>query len=129
MGEKPVYYGWQNCSFLFGSELKALKAHPKFKNNINRDSLSLLMRHNTISSPHSIYEGIKALLKDDGVFIFEDPYLGEIIEKTSFDQIYDEHVFLFSALSVSHLANMHNRTYKCRTSNYTRWFYEIYYRT
>ena len=57
---------------------------------------------------HSIYEGVKILLKDDGVFIFEDPYLGEIIEKTSFDQIYDEHVFLFSALSVSHLANMHN---------------------
>ena len=57
---------------------------------------------------HSIYDGIKTLLKNDGVFIFEDPYLGEIIEKTSFDQIYDEHVFLFSALSVSHLANMHN---------------------
>jgi methylation protein EvaC len=57
---------------------------------------------------HSIYEGVKALLKDDGVFIFEDPYLGEVIEKTSFDQIYDEHVFLFSALSVSHLAKMHD---------------------
>jgi len=56
---------------------------------------------------HSIYDGVKALLKDDGVFIFEDPYLGEIIEKTSFDQIYDEHVFLFSALSVSYLANLH----------------------
>ena len=56
---------------------------------------------------HSIYDGIKVLLKDDGVFIFEDPYLGEVIEKTSFDQIYDEHVFLFSALSVSYLANMH----------------------
>lgn len=56
---------------------------------------------------HSIYDGIKTLLKDDGVFIFEDPYLGEVIEKTSFDQIYDEHVFLFSALSVSYLANMH----------------------
>jgi len=56
---------------------------------------------------HSIYDGIKALLADDGVFIFEDPYLGEVIEKTSFDQIYDEHVFLFSALSVSYLANMH----------------------
>jgi len=56
---------------------------------------------------HSIYDGIKVLLKNDGVFIFEDPYLGEVIEKTSFDQIYDEHVFLFSALSVSHLANMH----------------------
>jgi methylation protein EvaC len=56
---------------------------------------------------HSIYKGVKVLLKDDGVFVFEDPYLGEVIEKTSFDQIYDEHVFLFSALSVSYLANIH----------------------
>ena len=58
IGEKPVYYGWQNDTFLFGSELKALKAHPVFQNTINRDSLCLLLRHNTISSPHSIYEGI-----------------------------------------------------------------------
>jgi methylation protein EvaC len=57
---------------------------------------------------HSIYDGVKFLLKEDGVFIFEDPYLGEVIEKSSFDQIYDEHVFLFSALSISHLANMHD---------------------
>ena len=57
---------------------------------------------------HSIYDGVKTLLKEDGVFIFEDPYLGEIIEKTSFDQIYDEHVFLFSALSVNYLANIHD---------------------
>ena len=57
---------------------------------------------------HSIYDGVKTLLKEDGVFIFEDPYLGEIIEKTSFDQIYDEHVFLFSALSVNYLSNMHD---------------------
>ena len=57
---------------------------------------------------HSIYDGVKDLLKEDGVFIFEDPYLGEVIEKTSFDQIYDEHVFLFSALSISYLANMHD---------------------
>jgi len=57
---------------------------------------------------HSIFEGVKTLLKEDGIFIFEDPYLGEIIEKTSFDQIYDEHVFLFSALSVSYIAQMHD---------------------
>lgn len=57
---------------------------------------------------HSIYEGVKTLLDKEGVFIFEDPYLGEIIEKTSFDQIYDEHVFLFSALSISYIANMHD---------------------
>ena len=57
---------------------------------------------------HSIFEGVKTLLKEDGIFIFEDPYLGEIIEKTSFDQIYDEHVFLFSALSISYIARMHD---------------------
>lgn len=50
-----------------------------------------------------VVKGIRALLKPTGVAMFEDPYLGEIIEKTSYDQIYDEHVFLFSALSIRHL--------------------------
>jgi methylation protein EvaC len=44
--------------------------------------------------------GAKYLLKPDGVFIFEDPYLGDMIAKTSYDQIYDEHVFIFSATSI-----------------------------
>jgi methylation protein EvaC len=44
--------------------------------------------------------GVQHLLKPDGVFIFEDPYLGDMIAKTSYDQIYDEHVFIFSATSV-----------------------------
>ena len=61
MGEKPVYYGWQGKSFIFGSELDAIKAHPHFENTIDRDSLCLLLRHNTISSPHSIYKGISKL--------------------------------------------------------------------
>ena len=52
---------------------------------------------------HSIIRGVKALLKDDGVLIFEDPYLGDIIEKTSYDQIYDEHVFYFSLHSLNNL--------------------------
>lgn len=62
LGEKPLYYGWQGASgnafFLFGSELKALKAHPSFTAEINRDALSLLTRHNYIPAPHSIYHGI-----------------------------------------------------------------------
>ncbi len=44
--------------------------------------------------------GVQRLLKADGVFLFEDPYLGDMIAKTSYDQIYDEHVFIFSATSV-----------------------------
>ena len=43
------------------------------------------------------FRGIENLLNDNGVLIFEDPYLGEIIKKNSFDQIYDEHVFFFSS--------------------------------
>lgn len=50
---------------------------------------------------HSVGEGVDMLLKPDGVLIFEDPYLGDVIEKTSYDQIYDEHVFLFSVGSVT----------------------------
>jgi SAM-dependent methyltransferase len=54
-----------------------------------------------------VVKGIRALLKPTGVAIFEDPYLGEVIEKTSYDQIYDEHVFLFSAHSIQYLFRMH----------------------
>lgn len=49
---------------------------------------------------NSVAEAISNLLKPLGVFIFEDPYLGDVIEKTSYDQIYDEHVYLFSVQSV-----------------------------
>ncbi len=56
---------------------------------------------------HSVAEGIRILLKPTGVLIFEDPYLGDIVEKTSYDQIYDEHVFYFSAASISYLFRQH----------------------
>jgi asparagine synthase (glutamine-hydrolysing) len=62
MGEKPLYYGWQgsgsNSTFMFASELKALKQHPVFENQINRDAISLYMRYNCIPTPYSIYKGI-----------------------------------------------------------------------
>lgn len=61
LGEKPLYYGRQGTSFIFGSELKALKAHPSFQADIDRDALSLFMRHNYIPAPHSIYQGIYKL--------------------------------------------------------------------
>ncbi|MFV2013490.1 MULTISPECIES: class I SAM-dependent methyltransferase [unclassified Micromonospora] len=51
-----------------------------------------------------VFEGLDVLLAPDGVFVFEDPYLGEIIERTSFDQIYDEHVFFFTVRAVGALA-------------------------
>jgi methylation protein EvaC len=56
---------------------------------------------------HSVVAGICILLKPDGVVIFEDPYLGDIIEKTAYDQIYDEHAFYFSVSSISYLFAQH----------------------
>lgn len=56
IGEKPLYYGWQDDTFLFGSELKAFKQHPTFKAEINRDAITLLLRHNYIPAPYSIYQ-------------------------------------------------------------------------
>jgi methylation protein EvaC len=50
---------------------------------------------------NGVAEGMAKLLKPDGVLMFEDPYLGDMVAKTSYDQIYDEHVFIFSATSVS----------------------------
>nr|WP_316656142.1 asparagine synthase (glutamine-hydrolyzing) [uncultured Gellertiella sp.] len=62
MGEKPLYYGWQNGILLFGSELAALKAHPAFVGVVDRNSLSLMMRHNYIPAPYSIYRDIMKVL-------------------------------------------------------------------
>ena len=61
MGEKPLYYGWQGDTFLFGSELKALRAHQAFQAEIDRGALCLLLRHNYIPAPYSIYKGIAKL--------------------------------------------------------------------
>lgn len=66
MGEKPLYFGWQgqgrDAVFFFGSELKALKQFPTFNTEVNRDSLTLFLRHNYIPAPYSIYHGIQKLI-------------------------------------------------------------------
>ena len=58
IGEKPLYYGWINDQFVFASELKALKKFPEFSNQIDRSSLALFLRFNSIPAPYSIYENI-----------------------------------------------------------------------
>ncbi|MEI6572896.1 MAG: asparagine synthase (glutamine-hydrolyzing) [Alphaproteobacteria bacterium] len=61
MGEKPLYYGFSQGAFLFGSELKALRAHPRFTAAINRDALAGLLQRQYSSGPATIYEGIRKL--------------------------------------------------------------------
>jgi asparagine synthase (glutamine-hydrolysing) len=61
-GEKPLYYGWMGKTFLFASELKALRAHPDFVKEVDRNVLALYLRHNYIPAPYSIYRGIAKVL-------------------------------------------------------------------
>ncbi|NGZ08128.1 MAG: asparagine synthase (glutamine-hydrolyzing) [Nitrospira sp. LK70] len=62
IGEKPLYYGWSNGTFLFASELKALEAYPGWRGEIDRDALGLFMRYAYVPLPYSIYRGIRKLL-------------------------------------------------------------------
>jgi methylation protein EvaC len=55
-----------------------------------------------IQDLHSLADGLQILLKLSGVLIFEDPYLGDVIERVAYDQIYDEHAYYFSVLSLTH---------------------------
>src|SRR3954447_6316048 len=57
-GEKPLYYGWAGKDLLFGSELKALRAHPEFERRIDRGALRLLASRTYIPAPLSIYEDV-----------------------------------------------------------------------
>ena len=61
LGIKPLYYGWVEKDFVFASELKALRCHPKWRGEINRDALAQFMQHSSVPAPSSIFAGIHKL--------------------------------------------------------------------
>lgn len=62
IGEKPLYYGRAGNSFVFASELKAMRQFPKWEGTINRNALALFLRYNYIPAPYTIYECIYKLI-------------------------------------------------------------------
>jgi len=62
VGEKPLYYGWAGDTLVFGSELRALQAHPDWCGRVDRQALALLVRYGYIAAPHSIFENTYKLL-------------------------------------------------------------------
>jgi asparagine synthase (glutamine-hydrolysing) len=88
MGEKPLYYGWQNGVLLFGSELKALRAHPGFNGEIERDVLPLYLRHGYIPAPWSIYKDIRKLMPGSWL-TFTASHRGEFPEPTPYWSLAD----------------------------------------
>jgi asparagine synthase (glutamine-hydrolysing) len=65
LGEKPLYYGWQRKNgietFLFGSDLNALRAHPAFVGTIDQAALSAYLSYAYVPAPRSIYKGVQKL--------------------------------------------------------------------
>jgi asparagine synthase (glutamine-hydrolysing) len=61
VGKKPLYYAFIDRTFVFGSELKALRAFPGWTPRVDRRALTLYLRHNYVPAPHSIYEDVKKL--------------------------------------------------------------------
>ena len=76
----------------------------KFKKNTDVICAANAICH--IPNLNDLIKGIDVLLSQKGVFIFEEPYLGSMYEKTSYDQIYDEHIFMFSVTSVKKIFNL-----------------------
>jgi methylation protein EvaC len=80
---------------------KIIKKHGK---------LDLIYSANTLSHIpilKDVFEAVAISLKQNGVLVFEDPYMGSIIKNNSYDQFYDEHVHIFSLLSISNLLKIH----------------------
>jgi asparagine synthase (glutamine-hydrolysing) len=58
LGIKPMYWGKLGSLFVFGSELRALRAHPSWNARVDRDSLATFMRYSCVPAPYSIYRDI-----------------------------------------------------------------------
>lgn len=83
MGEKPLYYGWVGDALLFASELKALRAHPLWTGEVDRDALALFLRFNYVPAPYSIHAGIGKLLPGTLIRI-EQPVPGVLPQPTPY---------------------------------------------
>ena len=77
---------------------KNVKNLKNLKNKVNIITAANAICH--VPDLISLIKGINFLLDKKGLFIFEEPYLGAMYEKNSYDQIYDEHIFMFSASSI-----------------------------
>ena len=90
-------------SFFTSKNVKKLK---KFKKNTDIISAANVICH--VPDLNDLIDGVNHLLNKNGLFIFEEPYLGSMYEKTSYDQIYDEHIFIFSVNSIKKIFKLHN---------------------
>lgn len=104
VAEKSKEIGLEIINDFFSEELAL-----NMKNNSNY--FKVIYASNVIChlpDLNDLCKGITKILKKDGIFIFEEPYLASIIKKNSFDQIYDEHIYFYCILSLNNLFQNYN---------------------
>lgn len=84
LGIKPLYYSLTSAGLLFGSELKALRAHPSFDSSVDRNALVLYLQHNYIPAPFSIYEKVQKLPTGSLLEVVRDRVNGPNSEPTRY---------------------------------------------
>ena len=100
------------------SGIRGIKTINKFFNYNNvRKNKSLIKKTDVICAANAIchvpnlkdlIKSVDLLLSEKGIFVFEEPYLGSMYKKKSYDQIYDEHIFIFSVSSIKKIFNLFN---------------------
>jgi SAM-dependent methyltransferase len=106
------------CKNLARMTAKKFKTYPNFWNQKlahkifkNKKKVDLIFSANTISHIPNLKETFKAIefsLSENGIFVIEDPSLSSVVINNSYDQFYDEHVYVFSALAISNIARKNN---------------------
>lgn len=62
LGEKPLYFGWDRQLFLFASELRAIRAHPELRCELDRSAIALFLQHGYVGAPRSVYRRVAKLV-------------------------------------------------------------------
>jgi asparagine synthase (glutamine-hydrolysing) len=88
-GEKPLFYGWCGRDLVFGSELKALSAHPNWSPVLDRSALTAFMRYSYVPAPLTIWQGIRKLTSASFVTLATDASPGTIPEPTAYWSLAD----------------------------------------
>ncbi len=112
--------GVEPCKNLADITKKKFTTYPSFWNKIlakkilkKHSKIDLIFSANTISHIPNLSETFEAvfnILSDNGVLVIEDPSLSSVIKINSYDQFYDEHVYVFSTLAVENVV----KKYKLR---------------
>ena len=119
-GEKPIYYGNVNNSFVFSSELKSILKFPNFNNNISKKSLEYYFRFLSVPSPHSIFENIFKIQPGEVVKLNfkKDNYLVNFNSNTSITKFWKTRDIVLKSKNNNNLKNdyINNIEKKIRSS-------------